>query len=222
MKKNDTAVSVIIADDHELVREGLQALLAKEHDINLVGSACNGRELVEMVNAHQPSVVLTDLKMPLMDGIEATRDIRAAFPFVEVIALSMYDDETLVLDALEAGACGYLLKNADKSEILRAIRQAFMHEQYYCKEISLKLARYLAKTRKPEQARVKFTAKESEVIRYICEGLTTEDIGKKLFLSKRTIDGYRSDILHKLNVKGTAGIVVYAMKHGLYDPGEQS
>jgi DNA-binding NarL/FixJ family response regulator len=216
MKHTPRPVKLVIADDHELVREGLSAVLVKEPGVELLGVASDGRQLVAMVKQFSPAVVLTDLKMPLMDGIEATRQIRAESPGTEVIALSMFDDQSLILDILDAGAIGYLLKNAPRSEIVEAIRCAAMNEQYYSREISLKLAQYVSHTRARQQSKVDFTEKELQVIRYICREFTSEEIGKQMYHSKRTIDDYRAAILHKMNVKGVAGIVVYAIQHGLF------
>ncbi|HEX6915658.1 MAG TPA: response regulator transcription factor [Chitinophagaceae bacterium] len=220
MNSNQT-IRLIIADDHELLREGLSAVMAKEPSIELIATADNGAELVKLVQVHQPDVVLTDLVMPVMDGVEATRRIRQVSPVTEVIALSMFDDQSLVVDILEAGAIGYLLKNADKSAILEAIRCAANHQHYYSREISIKLARYVSQTRARQISQVSFTEKELEVIRYICLEFTTKEIGEQLFNSKRTVDGYRSEILRKTNARGTAGIVIYAIQHNLFSLDEK-
>jgi DNA-binding NarL/FixJ family response regulator len=219
MKQLTEPVKLVIADDYELFRDGISLILAKESNILVQGMAANGQELVEMVKQHQPDVVLTDIVMPVTDGIEATRQIRQVSPATEVIALSMFDDQSLIVDILEAGATGYLLKNAEKAEILEAIYTAARHEQYYSKAISIKLARYLANARSRKQNAISFSEKELQVIQYICKEFTTEQIGKELYLSKRTIDGYRAEILRKLNVRGTAGIVIYAIQHNLFTPG---
>jgi len=216
MKKYHHPIKIVIADDHELIREGLSLILAKEPNISIMGIAANGQELVTLVQQHRPQVVLTDIVMPVMNGIEATQRIKDILPEIEVIALSMFDDQSMIVDILEAGAIGYLLKNADKSEILDAIQAVSEHEHYYCKAISIKLARYVSQSRTKQKAAVHFSEKQLEVIRYICMEFTTQEIGKELYLSKRTIDGYRSAILEKMNVRGTAGIVIYAIQHGLF------
>lgn len=219
--KSKEQISVIIADDYVLVREGLETILAKEPSVTLLAAASDGRELVSLVETHRPDVVLTDLVMPHLDGIEATRLIRQVSPLTEVIALSMFDDESMVVDVIEAGAVGYLLKNADKSDIFAAIQAGARHEHYYCREISLKLAKYVSRNRSRQQKPViTFTPKELEVIRYICMEFTSHEIGKELYQSKRTIDGYRSDILGKINAKGPVGIVIYAIQNNLFTPGE--
>lgn len=215
--KNTLTIKVIIADDHEIFRDGLQLMLRKEPGINIIGDACNGKQLVELVERHKPDVILTDIIMPEMDGIEATKKISAAYPDIGIIALSMFNQEWLVMDMLEAGAIGYLLKNADKHEILEAIRSVNMLTPYYCKTTSFNIAKLLSKTKfKTSEPHIEFTEKEKEIITFICEEFTNREIGKRMFLSKRTVDGYRSKILDKMNVKSTAGIVIYAIRHSLY------
>lgn len=215
--KNILTVKVLIADDHEIFRDGLQLMLRKEPGIVVLGEASNGRELVEMTALYKPDVILTDIVMSEMDGIEATKKITATHPNIGIIALSMFNEEGLVIDMLEAGAIGYLLKNADKEEILSAIRSVNMLVPYYCKATSIKIARHAARTKfNARGPRVEFTEKEKEIINFICEEFTNREIGKRMFLSKRTVDGYRSKILDKMQAKSTAGIVLYAIRNSLY------
>jgi two-component system response regulator NreC len=141
------SIRLLIADDHEIFRDGLALMLSKQQNIELVGQAANGRELVSLVNKLQPDVVMTDVKMPLMDGIEATRFLLGQFPDLKIIALSMFDEENLIVDMLEAGAKGYLLKNADKQEILDAIQSVFDEKNYYCHHTSSKLASLISRSR---------------------------------------------------------------------------
>ena len=211
-------IRLAIADDHEIFRDGLALMLSKQQDVSLVGQAGNGRELLELVGAEQPDIVMTDIKMPVMDGIEATRLLLQKFPDLKIIALSMFDEENLIVDMLEAGARGYLLKNADKQEILEAINNVFEDKTYYCRHTSARLASMIVKSRfnpyrKTEP--VSFNEREKEIIRMICQQCTTQEIGEKLFLSKRTVEGYRTKILEKMNVKNTAGVVIFALRHHL-------
>jgi DNA-binding NarL/FixJ family response regulator len=214
-----TPIRVVIADDHEIFREGLEVLFKKQNDIELVGEAGNGRELINITEQLHPDVVITDIKMPVTDGIEATKYLTDKHPEIGIIALSMFDDENLIVDMLEAGAKGYLIKNAHKHEILAAIRTVYNQENYFCNHSTVKLAKMIGKSRfnssrpsdKPE-----FNEKEKEVIRHICEELSNKEIASNLHLSIRTIEGYREKILEKMNVKNTAGIVVFAIKHGIY------
>lgn len=219
MKKAYAPVNVLIADDHELYREGFRVMLKKNTDIFLMGEAENGQELVKLAGILRPDVIITDIKMPVMDGIEATRILKASHPHIGVIAISMFDDENLIVDMMEAGARGYLLKNAHKNEIFDAIRTVHEEKTYYCHHTSAKLARMLAsskfnpfkKSEIPE-----FTEKEMEVIQMICQEFSSKEIAAKMFLSTRTIEGYREKIQEKMDVKNVVGIVVYAIKNELF------
>jgi two-component system response regulator NreC len=212
------AIRLVIADDHEIFRDGLTLMLSKQHDIQLIGQAGNGKELVALVNELQPDVVMTDVKMPLMDGIEATRFLLSQHPDLRIIALSMFDEENLIVDMLEAGAKGYLLKNADKQEILDAIQSVYDGKPYYCHHTTSRLASMISKSRfNPNRKKetLVFTDREKEIIRLICQQLTAQEIADKVFLSKRTVEGHRTRILEKMNVKNTAGVVIYALRHRL-------
>jgi two-component system response regulator NreC len=157
--------------------------------------------------------------MPVMDGIEATRRLTQSFPAVNIIALSMFDQDNLIIDMLEAGAKGYLLKNADKSEIIDAINSVYKNVPYYCRSTSVKLARMIGQSKFNPYKKIEkpsFSEKEIKIIQFICQEFTNKEIGKELYLSDRTVEGYRVKILGKMNVKSTAGIVIYAIKNGIY------
>jgi DNA-binding NarL/FixJ family response regulator len=216
-------IRLVIADDHEIFRDGLSLMLSKQQDIQLVGQAEDGRELISLVNAVQPDVIMTDIKMPIMDGIEATRCLLSHHPDLKIIALSMFDEENLIVDMLEAGARGYLLKNADKQEILDAIHSVYEDKNYYCHHTTSKLASLISRSkfnpyRKKEP--ITFTERETEIIKLICQQLTAQEIADKVFLSKRTVEGHRTKILEKMNVKNTAGVVIYALKHRIVTEAE--
>ena len=141
-------IKIVMADDHEIFRDGFKLMFTKQPDMILAGEAENGRELIEMVKGkHRPEVVITDIKMPVMDGIEATKKIMEEFPDTGVIGLSMFDEDDLIIDMLEAGAKGYLLKNAGKGQIKEAIRTVYAGDPYYCKTTSNKLTQMIAKSR---------------------------------------------------------------------------
>lgn len=212
-------IKIIIADDHEVYRDGLKLMLAKEKKYMIAGEAENGLELVELAKTTSPDIILTDIKMPKADGIEAARRILEHNSTVGIIALSMFNEESLVIDMLEAGAMGYLLKSSDKSEIIDAINAVYHNHPYYCKSTSARLAITITESKfnpYKNQAASLFTAKEIDIICLICEEYSAKEIGDKLFHSTRTVEGYRSKILDKMNVKNTAGIVIYAIKHGIY------
>lgn len=214
-------INVVMADDHGIFRDGFQLILSRAPGMHLMAQAANGRELIELVKEFQPHVVVTDIKMPLMDGIEATRTITTTWPNIGVIGLSMHDEDDLILEMLEAGAKGYLLKNADKQEVIDAIETVYTGDPYYCISTSSKLARIIAKTRYQAYNRNKkpeFNEKELEIIQLICQELTNREIGEKLFMSVRTVEGYRLKILEKMDVKNSVGLVIYAIQHGFFDP----
>lgn len=214
----NNTVRLVIADDHEIFRDGLALMLSKQQDIQLIGQAGNGKELISLVKELRPDVVMTDVKMPIMDGIEATRSLLADNPYLSIIALSMFDEENLIVDMLEAGAKGYLLKNADKQEILDAIQSVYQGKPYYCHHTTSKLASLISKSKfNPYKKKdpMAFTDREKEIIRLICQQLTAQEIADKVFLSKRTVEGHRTKILEKMNVKNTAGVVIYALRHRL-------
>lgn len=210
-----------MADDHEIFRDGFQLIVSRAENIDLVAQATNGKELLQMVEEWQPNVVVTDIKMPLMDGIEATRQIAQKYPGLGVVGLSMHDEDDLILEMLEAGAKGYLLKNADKGEVLEAIQTVFDGDPYYCRSTNAKLARIIAKNKYQTFNRThhpEFNEKEREIIQLICQELTNKEIGEKLFLSVRTVEGYRLKILEKMQVKNSVGLVIYAIQHGYFQP----
>jgi DNA-binding NarL/FixJ family response regulator len=211
-------IRLVIADDHEIFRDGLALMLSRQKHMILTGQASDGTELLQVVRETAPDVVLADIKMPTMDGIEATKILLKEFPELRIIALSMFSEENLIVEMLEAGAKGYLLKNADKQEILDAIASVMDNREYYCRDTSATLAGMIVKSNfNPFRKReiVEFSDREMEIIKLICKQFTAQEMGESLFLSRRTVEGYRTRILEKMNVKNTAGVVIYALKNKL-------
>ena len=211
-------IRIIIADDHEIFRDGFKLMLTKQKDITLVGEAENGKELVALTRTLHPDVIITDIKMPILDGIEATIKIIEEFPEMGIIGLSMFDEDDLIIDMLEAGAKGFLIKNANKEQIAEAIKTVYNNDPYYCKTTSYKLTQMIAKSRfnpYKKTKKIEFSDREIEIIKMISEEMTNKEIGDKLFLSVRTIEGHRLKILEKMSVKNTVGLVVYAIKNGI-------
>lgn len=213
-------IKIILADDHEIFRDGFKSMLRKQPSVEMIGEASNGDELVKLTRQLLPDVVVTDIKMPKMDGLEATKILSKEFPRIGIIALSMIDEESQIIDMMEAGAKGYLLKNAHKNEIVDAINAVYEGELYYCNETSAKLSRMIAANEKipfiRKKEKVEFSDKEIDVILLICEQLTNKEIAQKLNLSTRTIEGYRDRIQEKIGAKNSAGIVIYAIKNNIY------
>ena len=212
------SISLIIADDHEIFRDGLALMLSKQESVALVGQAGDGHELLQLVDEKKPDMVLTDIKMPRLDGISASRLLLQRYPDLKIIALSMFEEESLIVEMLETGAKGYLLKNADKKEIMEAIATVNEGSIYYCKHTTAHLASLIVKSKFDSRLKAPaalFTDRERDIIRLICRQHTAQEIGDLLFLSKRTVEGYRTRILEKMDVKNTAGVVIFALKHNI-------
>jgi len=212
-------IRVLIADDHAVYLDGLEMLLSKDKDIEVVSTATEGSTLTHLTSRLIPDVVLTDLKMPGIDGIQAIREITSLGLATRCIALSTFDTDILIVEALEAGALGYITKNAQRGEIIEAIKTVNEHHPYYCRTTSLKLARQIAKSSfnpYKKDGLYLFNDVEKEIIRLICEEQTSEDISKQLFMSKRTIEGMRAKILEKAGVKTPIGLVIFAIKNAMF------
>jgi two-component system, NarL family, response regulator NreC len=219
-------IKVVIADDHEIFRDGLVMLLKSIEGIEVIGEAKNGEELVNLVLKRTPNIVLTDIKMPKLDGIQATKKILSkqnANPnanAIGIIALTMFEEGDQILEMIEAGAMGYLIKNASKEEMEDAIFTVHNKLNYYCKQTSAKIAKLIAaKGFHPSnrQEKVTFKEVELEIIRLICSGATSKEIGEGVLLSYRTVEGYRAKIQEKMQVENAAGIIKYAIKHNLIE-----
>jgi DNA-binding NarL/FixJ family response regulator len=214
-----TPIKVLIADDHELIRKGFATLLKKHTEIRIVGDASNGAELLQKTEALAPDVVITDIQMPGIDGIEATRQIRKKHPHINIIALSTFNDDHLIIDMLEAGAQGYLLKNTTAKELSDAVHAVFHGGNYFCEATNRKLAHLIGMSMyKPNRARPKpeFTDKEVDVMRMMCDQLQNTDIAEKMNMSVRTVEGYRKRIFEKTDTQNLAGVVVFAIRNGFY------
>ena len=212
-------IKIIIADDHEIFRDGFKLMLSRYQEIKILGEAENGRELIELTQKLQPDVIITDIKMPVLDGIEASKKISRLFPDIGIIALSMFDEDDLIIDMFEAGAKGYLLKNSDKQDIIDAIVTVYNQNPYFGKTTSNKLIQMIARSSFNPYAnkqKEEFSEREVEIIRLICQEFTNKEIGEKLFINVRTVEGHRMKILEKMNVKNTAGLVIYALRHKIF------
>lgn len=214
---NQQYIKVLIADDQQVFRKGLSALLNEMPGIELLGEAGNGAELIEKSLLLKPNVIVTDIKMPILDGVSATRELLKHIPACKVIALSAYANDQLILQMLESGAIGYLLKSAEAIEIKEAIEMVNLNKPYFCKEITQKLTEIVAKNYKlPDKSTASFTERELEIIRLICNEFTSKEIAGQLHLSKRTVEGHRTRILEKIGAKSIAGIITYALSVGIY------
>ncbi|MDB5200843.1 MAG: LuxR family transcriptional regulator [Ferruginibacter sp.] len=212
-------IHIVLGDDHEIFRNGFKTLFDDQPGIRFVGEAANGDELLRVIAKLKPEIVFTDIKMPGMNGVETTRLIRKRYPFAEVIALSTFNDAHFLMDMLDAGAKGYLLKDASKREVLEAIHAVHAQTHYYCKATREKMTelRTASGDSLAELKRIAFSGREKEIIGLICGGMSTMDIAKKLFLSKRTVDGHRDRIMRKASAPNIASLVTFAIRHGLFE-----
>jgi DNA-binding NarL/FixJ family response regulator len=211
---------IILADDHTILRDGIRALLSAETDLEVVGEASNGTEVLAILGT-PADVVLMDVQMPVLDGFATMPELRQRFPEVRVLVLTMLDHENYVARMFEAGALGYVLKNAAISEITHAIRTVAASNPFLCTEIGLNML-YKAVAQSASQpvqdggtSGADLTARELEVLKLIAEGLTNGEIADKLFTSKRTIETHRQNIIAKTQAKNTAALIKLAVSRGL-------
>ena len=208
---------VLLADDHKIFRDGLRTLIEKE-GMDVLGEAENGRMAIKLAEKLMPDVVIMDVSMPDMNGIEATRKIIAAIPNVKVIGLSMHSDRRFVLGMLEAGASGYLLKDCAFEELASAIAQVSTGNAYLSPKIADVVVKgYLNKTddTRPGGAGAVLTSREREILQLIAEGLTAKEVAAHVFLSVKTVETHRRNIMQKLNMRSTADLTKYAIREGL-------
>jgi two-component system response regulator NreC len=213
-------IRVLVADDHTLFREGLRLLLEAQPDIEVVGEACNGREAVEATNRHCPDVVLMDIAMPEISGLEATSRITQACPNVRVLILTMHEGDHYFFQALQAGASGYVLKGMSSADLIAAVRTVSRGGVYLHPSVAKHLlGDYLQRTRAGEEDRGLggLSPREREVLKFVAEGYTNAEIAKQLFLSPSTVQTHRANLMQKLNLENRATLVQYALRHGLLE-----
>jgi DNA-binding NarL/FixJ family response regulator len=210
-------MKVVICDDQAIIRDGLTMLLKLEPDIEVVGTAEDGAAAVEMVTKEKPDLVLMDLKMPIMNGVEATRQIKANYPEVKILVLTTYDDDEWVFDAIQAGADGYLLKDTPRDEVVKAVKGTASGKTYVDPSVAGKVLEQVSshQTQPATLITGKLTEREIEVLRLIARGLNNKDISEQLFLSEGTVRNHVSAILAKLGVSDRTQAAVIAIQHGL-------
>lgn len=208
---------VLLVDDHAILREGLGALLGDQTDIEIVGQASDGRTAIDLVRTLAPDVVVMDVGMPELNGIDATKRIRAEYPLVRVVALSTHTDRRYVQHMLEAGACGYVLKVAAYDELLRAVRAASQGKTYLSSEIAGSVVERALNGRSGVNAApgVKLGTREREVLQLVAEGKTSAEAAKAMHISMKTVETHRRNIVLKLGLHGTAELTKYAIREGL-------
>ena len=210
MNSNRRDIKIILADGHELIRYGFKSMIRQYPGITLVAEALNGEHLVRLTEIHMPDVVVTEVEMPVMDGIEASKLISKKFPQIGIIALSMFNEIYYLKQMIAAGAKGYLKKNADHKEIISAIKAVSTNNTYYCRDTTPKLAK-LRSAKSCSSSDNELSCKEKQIIILICRGLMNKEIAKKIFQSRRTIEGCRERIMEKTQTKNPATLALYAI-----------
>lgn len=213
-------IKVLVVDDHAIVREGVRMILAKEPDLEVVGEASDGQEALERAKQLQPDVVVMDISMPGMGGIEATQTLRTTLPAVQVLALTMHEDETYVFQLLRAGAAGYVLKRAAAQDLVAAVRAAARGEAFLYPSIARKVVEDYLKRVESGEERERYdglTAREKEILTLIASGSSNQQIAEKLFISIKTVQTHRAHILEKLGLHDRTELVRYAIRKGLIE-----
>jgi DNA-binding NarL/FixJ family response regulator len=213
-------IRLLLADDQSLFREGLQTLLSASPDIDVVGEAGNGEEAVRLAVQLRPDVILMDLRMPVMDGVSATRRIKSTLPDTKVIVLTTFDEDKDIFEGLRAGATGYLLKDVSSGKLLEAIRAAFRGEYFLQPSITARVVSEFTRLSKPEPAQVKplaepLSGREIEILMLVAEGLSNKEIADKLVIAEGTVKNHLTNILGKLEAKDRMQAVIKARKVGL-------
>ena len=209
-------IKIMLVDDHQIIVDGLKALLNDVEGIRVVTTAGNGREALDMLKIFPVDIILMDIDMPVMDGLEATKKIKANKPAPQIIILSMHLQKGMVEDLIKMGVDGYVMKNTDKEQLTNAIFQVAAGKKYFGPNVTLTLMGddYSAKSKSYEVV-AGLTDREVEILKLIVEGYTNKEIGEKLFISHRTVDTHRTNMMKKLNVNNVAGLISYAIRNGI-------
>jgi DNA-binding NarL/FixJ family response regulator len=211
-------IKIVIAEDHPIFRDGLRTMLNLYPNFEIIAEVEDGSELLKVLKNIKPDIVLVDINMPILNGIEATRFIATHFDEIKVIGLTMNDEKSSIMEMMDAGANGYILKSADREEIIKAINTVMNGDDYYCKRVESSIINLIETKRSTNHNKkiVSFNDKEIKIINFLCEELNSDEIAKEMYLSKKTIDGIRIKIKNDLDVRNSIGIVKYAIRNGIY------
>jgi DNA-binding NarL/FixJ family response regulator len=211
-------VRILIADDHGVMRAGLRAVLEDEPGMQVIGEATNGEEALHLAGELNPDIVLMDIGMPGMGGIEATRRLKSMYPQIKVLVLTVYEDESLVREAIKSGAAGFIIKRAAEEELIVAIQAVERGDIYIHPALTRLLFNNLSPSVKSKKSDVDtLTHRELEIMRFIIRGYTSRQIAEALFISRRTVEGHRASLMSKLDLKNRVELVEFAEKHGLIE-----
>jgi DNA-binding NarL/FixJ family response regulator len=210
-------ISISIVDDHSLFRNGLKLLLSAFPEIEVVSECSNGREFILSLEKIKPEVVLMDIEMPVMNGIDATKEAVGKYPDLNIITLSMFGEEEYYYKMIDAGVKGFILKNSNIDEVVKAIRTIRNGGTYFSQEILYNVVKNIREVSRTDQFQLQLSTRELEILDLICKGLSNQEIGDELNISKRTVDKHRANILSKTDTKNTASLVMFAIEHKLIE-----
>jgi len=214
----EKCVEIMIVDDHEIFRKGLVMVINKLKNVKVVAEAVNGEEFLNMLDKIKPELVLMDIQMPVMNGIDATKTALQKYPNLKIVALSMFGEEEYLQNMVDAGVKGFLLKNISKEDLYRAIQLISEGKNYYSEELlSFFTRKYIHPQKQQETADANLTKRELEVLQLIAEGYTDAEIAEKLFISQRTVNGHRANLIAKTGSRNTVNLLTYAIKNKLVD-----
>jgi len=214
-KEENLIINIILVDDHQMLIDGIKALLKKEKNMSFVGTANNGNDALKLIEQLKPNLVITDINMPEMSGIELTKIIKKNFPEIKVLVLTMFNEKAIISEILSSEAEGYILKNTGREELVKAINKIASNGTFFSSEVIETLMKEVKKENKKEKATAQLTPREIEIIKLIVEELSTAEIAEKLFISPRTIDTHRKHILEKTQSKTVVGLIKYAFEFNL-------
>jgi two-component system response regulator NreC len=209
---------IVIAEDHTILREGLCALISSQEDLEVIGEAGDGREVIRQVEGLEPDLILMDLSMPRMSGVEAIREIKKRIPKTKILALTVHKTEEFILEVLQAGADGYIPKDASSNELMMAIRSVLMGKRYLCPSVSKVVIEGYLESRRPSESGTPWdtlTKREREILKLIAEGYKNKEIGDYLCISVKTVEKHRANLMKKLDLHSAAALTAYAMERGL-------
>ncbi|PAU94443.1 DNA-binding response regulator [Aliifodinibius salipaludis] len=212
-------IKILLADDHDIVRDGIKMLLEDDVGFTITAEAENGKEAIEACKNHDIDLIIMDINMPEMNGIEATETIKESFPEIKILALTMMDEDQHIREMIEAGASGYILKSSDKMELVDAITTILDGKHYFSDDATQSVMMDIVKgtNQKDNSDPGNITKREKEVLELIVEQYTNQEIAEELYISTRTVDAHRRNLLQKTGAKNTAGLVTYAIKYDLVD-----
>ncbi len=211
----ESELKIVIADDHQMFIDGIKSLLKNETKLNFVYEANNGEDALSYINKNKIDLLITDISMPGMNGADLTKKIKHEFPQIKVLVLTMFNDPAIINEILQSEAEGYILKNTGKQELLNAINRIMDDGTYYSNEVMSIMLKHNRKKANPTETKEELTQRELEILKLVCEELTTADIAEKLFISPRTVDTHRKNILEKTQSKTIVGLIKYAFENNI-------